>query len=622
MRNPLRRPRNSVISTAVAVFLLLWLVGSSFQSYGQADTDRDGIPDPTEQGLASQYAPRLQFAAGELFFPVDVIYHIRNSVLKQRVGDSSTVVESSPTITSISQRTLSDFYLDNTLGGSTEISADYQAKQNGLGYTVYARVTREGSNTIVQYWFFYAFNKGPLNDHEGDWETVLVVLGSSGAPLTASYSQHNGGEQAAWTDVDRVDGTHPTIYVARGSHANYFKPFQGKLGFENDEVSGAGKALSPGEYTLVLLGEPGVGNRPETQAWLDYGGRWGDWAERLDAQRGLAGPPGPTWQDNRPKWFSPVVWSSNLRQVDATWFTVSWIVANFVWLYLGIASLLAVIKGYRAYRRVRTGGLQITRILRSRAAVGLAVGLVGFVIGIVALFMPWYSVRGTVQTQALATPGEVDLLLVDGVSGVQVNTLQTGQGVSPLFSLLLPLGVIFVVSVFFTVLDLVGAESASKLGGKYVRGFITTLLPVVVILVFIVLLTNSLPALAQAAGLTDVPVEALSLARTVSSSPISGAASAVLGPYDNVSLTWGLSLGSYLFMAAAFLKLIGGVVMKTSREAPRPKAPPSPSPAQPQVKTRFCPYCGTKLTFIEKYEEYYCYTDKKYIPKELLATQA
>jgi hypothetical protein len=42
-------------------------------------------------------------------------------------------------------------------------------------------------------------------------------------PYQVDLSQHAGGERSAWTDTKvQKDGTHPIIYDATGSHANYF----------------------------------------------------------------------------------------------------------------------------------------------------------------------------------------------------------------------------------------------------------------------------------------------------------------------------------------------------------------------------------------------------------------
>lgn len=103
----------------------------------------------------------------------------------------------------------------------------------------YGRVLREtdaaGNQwTILQYHFFYAFNDWRLaangmNHHEGDWEMTAVYL-KNDEPYAVLMSQHGAGNIAWWDEVFKAldqDGkptTHPVIYAALGSHANYSKP--------------------------------------------------------------------------------------------------------------------------------------------------------------------------------------------------------------------------------------------------------------------------------------------------------------------------------------------------------------------------------------------------------------
>jgi hypothetical protein len=103
----------------------------------------------------------------------------------------------------------------------------------------YGRVTKRQDNegnhwTSLQYHFFYAFNDWRLaangiNHHEGDWEMVAVYL-KNDEPYAVLFSQHGSGALEFWENVQRVkdqngnETTHPIIYVALGSHANYSKP--------------------------------------------------------------------------------------------------------------------------------------------------------------------------------------------------------------------------------------------------------------------------------------------------------------------------------------------------------------------------------------------------------------
>jgi hypothetical protein len=103
----------------------------------------------------------------------------------------------------------------------------------------YGRVSRwddvEGNHwKSLQYHYFYAFNDWRLaangiNHHEGDWETVAVYL-KNDEPYSLLLSQHGTGAIEMWQSVRRVkdqDGqetTHPLVYAALGSHANYSRP--------------------------------------------------------------------------------------------------------------------------------------------------------------------------------------------------------------------------------------------------------------------------------------------------------------------------------------------------------------------------------------------------------------
>ena len=99
--------------------------------------------------------------------------------------------------------------------------------------TVYAHVATEPAypdRLSLQYWLYYPFNDWN-NLHEGDWEMIQLVFPAASAeealetePLEVGYSQHEGAERAEWGDekLEIVDGTHPVVYPAAGSHANFY----------------------------------------------------------------------------------------------------------------------------------------------------------------------------------------------------------------------------------------------------------------------------------------------------------------------------------------------------------------------------------------------------------------
>jgi hypothetical protein len=176
----------------------------------------------------------------------------------------------------------------------------------------YYRISGDGGYTVIQYWFFYAYNDfatshGGVNDHEGDWEGIQVFL-KGDEPAWAVYSAHGGhGEKArqAWQpQAIELEGTHPVVYVAAGSHANYYTP----------ELDSVEEAFAPGD--IVVGGSGGVpwgDPQPLDKPWFtQFAGRWGarQWdkpTHKLADARG--GPPtGPKFTrqgDIRIEWDHP-----------------------------------------------------------------------------------------------------------------------------------------------------------------------------------------------------------------------------------------------------------------------------------------------------------------------------
>ncbi len=61
-------------------------------------------------------------------------------------------------------------------------------------YVYYGRVVRQGGWTILQYWFFYYYNSWRsgfhgVNDHESDWENILVYLYEEDGRSTAGVGR-------------------------------------------------------------------------------------------------------------------------------------------------------------------------------------------------------------------------------------------------------------------------------------------------------------------------------------------------------------------------------------------------------------------------------------------------
>jgi hypothetical protein len=167
---------------------------------------------------------------------------------------------------------------------------------------------------VLQYWFFYAYNDwgtghGGVNDHEGDWEMIALFLRGD-EPKYMAYSAHTGAPAYhAWdaSEIHKVDGTHPVVYVGCGSHANYFHSTTHEM-FGYKDFAFGDSVVSIGPGTDVPWGKPAD---LRAQSWvLNYAGGWGAMVKRFGSSAlapGAQSPVGPPWQFGR--WESPVGWA-------------------------------------------------------------------------------------------------------------------------------------------------------------------------------------------------------------------------------------------------------------------------------------------------------------------------
>ena len=114
-----------------------------------------------------------------------------------------------------------------------------------------------------QFWLWYLYNPwavAGIGRHEGDWEFVQIAsVDSAGErPVLMTASQHHGGEKREFWRCEQRAGR-PIVYVARGSHANYFTA--GARG--EDVADGGGRELRVVEWR-------------DFGDWATWSGHWGN----------------------------------------------------------------------------------------------------------------------------------------------------------------------------------------------------------------------------------------------------------------------------------------------------------------------------------------------------------
>jgi hypothetical protein len=536
--------------------------------------------------LAVTYAPVLRFTGGEKFYPTRVDYIISRSTLVQHSDGS--IIDNSPTPATLGVYTSSDLYLNNTLGTLDAIAADYALEARDNGYYAYVHVVNTGFSTVIQYWLFYAYNNGPLNDHQGDIEVAQLFLDSLGNPQTLLYSQHFAGQNAAWGDVEKV-GNHPVVYVAQGSHANYFRSFQGKIGLENDVVGSDGITVTFNETNLIML---------ESQGWLNFAGRWGYWGTEEEVALGRAGPLGPVFNQDGTRWTEPETYLGQTFTVGGLYFMLAWLVANFLLLFIIYVAVRGGWKTYGIVKLKRKSGLLVNSFFRSRGGPLLIVGIVAIVLTFIALFLPWYTISASSEAGPLAKQGGVTLMTINGINGLSVNMFMgsgdSTSGFSNLFSAQFPFALIFLAGLILLALDVIGVKSGKKLGNKFILGAVTSLFPFILIFVFIMMLPTFLPWASALVPGQNIPPQVETMVRAVAGSPVYGTNSQSFPVVGVTTVSWGFGIGAYLFLVAAIMRIAAGFMMRTTPElqvepmlqpsvtSGTPLAPPPPPPPPQQ----------------------------------------
>jgi RsiW-degrading membrane proteinase PrsW (M82 family) len=318
---------------AVCALVLLLCAASQLPVLAGAGA---GLED--DEVLAERYAPVLYFHEQELFRPQPVEVIVEQARLRQSrrlwfdVNILLTVgLAELAELDSDSGHFLDIWYGEDGSSGYLDYSAHrgyYEGylspEAGGPAAAVYAHVVgdEDPAYVTIQYWMLYYYNDW-FNKHEGDWEMVEVVLTADNQPRWVVLSQHHGGTRRSWEQTTVEEGTHPAVYVALGSHANYFVgdevyPNGTSVGTARVEImdrTGSSGRLLP---ALIMLPDRDAlqaasGEWPDA-SWLAFRGKWGEAAGQSD----FGGPLGPA--DKGGQWQSPLEWGLSQPLDLDTWY--------------------------------------------------------------------------------------------------------------------------------------------------------------------------------------------------------------------------------------------------------------------------------------------------------------
>jgi hypothetical protein len=304
------------------------LMAPAVIAFAAAPVASAGLAD--QQALAERYAPVVRLVEhtncppGKPYTPIDVDLLFGEPTVALRGPWGNDLVKIGPTAKDLAKG-LYEYHLDFP-GNALAPGCDYlrwdRRLTAGRAPTVYAHVAKDRGHPeriALQYWLFYVFNDWN-NLHEGDWEMIQLDFDAASAaqalhrtPLEIGYSQHEGAERAPWNDdkLERVDGTHPVVHPAAGSHANFFGEAL-YLGSSAEEGVGCDDTRGPTfDVRPVVRTIPGDQVESEkTFPWIAFEGRWGELRPSF-----FNGPTGPNLKS---QWTAPIDWSSGWRSRSYT----------------------------------------------------------------------------------------------------------------------------------------------------------------------------------------------------------------------------------------------------------------------------------------------------------------
>jgi len=249
-----------------------------------SDRDRDGLNDDYEQRTLDRYAPYFHFAPGEDYPPCDAIWYVRHSSLKAEAdegadsvieretlnADPTAILRANESGASLSlselalnaQRTkyclnIGNEYRDgHEAGDGHDWPGIWELRNVGL----YGHVVPFGDLVKVEYWQFYGYSDthGPIDigDHEGDWESVALLLDPTTGWLVTAFHYAHGKEITFDFTAEGIDRFYPADTWMEFRGPNYST---GDINVADDMEAATNNLVrfqrdsTTGEYTHIVV---------------------------------------------------------------------------------------------------------------------------------------------------------------------------------------------------------------------------------------------------------------------------------------------------------------------------------------------------------------------------------
>lgn len=246
--------------------------------------------------LALRFRPLLLFDSAERWRPLDVDRFLREPGIRACPPATPSQPALCTPFASVAQLTPAVAYLDlrgSNPEGDDATAPDVATCPKSLPLLrdcdlrgrskIYAHVVRSGRRVAIDYWWFLRYNAYSIDEHEGDWEGVTVIVDASGSRVLEVHYAAHGDVWRYDRGVPLFSGRHVEAFVAQGGHPAYPRPCF-RLCRETDDLLPEGRFdgrrpwvgnTASGCHDSCVQLFPTAPDGVTPASWNAWDGRWG-----------------------------------------------------------------------------------------------------------------------------------------------------------------------------------------------------------------------------------------------------------------------------------------------------------------------------------------------------------